>query len=71
VTKRDVKVADALLGVVDKIVSTAKERGLVVFYGWAHATNQKTVDWNEDHGGNWEKFLDCAKAVGAKLLYLN
>lgn len=70
-TRRDAKSADALLGVVDNIVNAAKGHGLVVFYGWAHGTNQKSVDWNEDHGGNWEKFLECAKAVEAKLLYLN
>jgi hypothetical protein len=29
------------------------------------------VDWNEEHGGSWENFLECAKAVGAKLLYVN
>jgi len=71
VARRDAKSADALLGVVENIVSAAKGRGLLVFYGWAHGTNQKSVDWNEEHGGNWEKFLECAKAVEAKLLYLN
>src|SRR5579863_9352502 len=65
------KTGDALLETVKAIVSSANTQGLVVFYGWAHGTNQKTVDWNEEHGGSWENFLECAKAVGAKLLYVN
>jgi hypothetical protein len=65
------KRADALLEKAEAIVNAAKGRGLVVFYGWAHGANQKTVDWNEEHGGDWEKFLDCAKAVGAKMVYIN
>jgi len=68
---RGAKSADVLLEKVETIVNAAKGQGLVVFYGWAHGTDHKTVDWNEEHGGNWEKFLDCAKAVGAKMLYLN
>ncbi len=68
---RHAKSADELLEKVEVIVNAAKGQGLVVFYGWAHGTTQKTVDWNEEHGGNWEKFLECAKAVGAKMLYLN
>lgn len=70
-TRRDAQRVDALLGVVENIVNAAKGHGLVVFYGWAHGADQKTVDWNEQHGGDWEKFLECAKAVGARLLYLN
>ena len=71
VTRKDAKSVDALLEVTGAIVKAAKGHGLVVFYGWAHGTSQKTVDWNEDHGGDWERFLDCAKAVGAKLVYVN
>jgi hypothetical protein len=65
------KSGDVLLEKVKTIVSLANTQGLVVFYGWAHGSDQKTVDWSEEHGGDWAKFLECAKAVEAKLLYLN
>jgi len=65
------KSADKLLEIVEAIVGWAKGQGLVVFYGWAHGDNQKTVYWNEDRGGDWQKFLECAKAVEAKVVYLN
>src|SRR5713226_6967307 len=71
VVMQPAKIVDALLERVETIVRSAQALGLLVFYGWAHDTNQKTVDWNEEHGGDWEKFLGCAKAVGAKLVYLN
>ena len=65
------KSTDVLLEKVEAIIKAAKGQGIVVFYGWAHGADQKTVDWNEEHGGDWEKFLECAKAAGAKMLYLN
>ena len=68
---KSAKSADALLEKVETIVNAAKGQGLVVFYGWAHGTDQKTVDWNGEHGGDWEKFLECAKAAGARMLYIN
>jgi hypothetical protein len=68
---KSAKSADALLEKVEAIVNAAKGQGLVVFYGWAHGTDQKTVDWNGEHGGDWEKFLECAKAAGARMLYIN
>jgi hypothetical protein len=71
VVMRSAKSADVLLERVEAIVSSAKAQGLLVFYGWAHGTNQRIVDWNEEHGGDWEKFLECAKAVGAKMVYVN
>jgi hypothetical protein len=62
---------DVLLERIDTIVSAAKGKEFVVFYGWAHGADQKTVNWNEEHGGSWENFLECAKAAGARMLYLN
>jgi hypothetical protein len=53
---KSAKSADALLEKVEAIVNAAKGHGIVVFYGWAHGTDQKTVNWNEEHGGNWERF---------------
>jgi hypothetical protein len=68
---RPAKRADELLEKIEAIVSWAKAQGLFVFYGWAHGSNENTVDWNEEHGGDWERFLECAKAVGAKMVYIN
>ncbi len=68
---RGAKSTDVLLEKVETIVNAAKGQGLVVFYGWAHGTDQKTVYWNGEHGGDWEKFLECAKAAGATMLYVN
>jgi hypothetical protein len=65
------KSADVLLEKANSIVNLANTQGLVVFYGWAHGSDQKTVHWNEEHGGDCAKFLECAKAADAKLLYLN
>lgn len=65
------KNGDVLLEKAKAIVSLANTQELVVFYGWAHGSDHKTVDWNEDHGGDCAKFVECAKAVDAKLLYLN
>ncbi|MGA8150414.1 MAG: hypothetical protein WB952_05650 [Terriglobales bacterium] len=65
------KSADVLLEKVKAIINLANTQGLIVFYGWAHGSDQKTVDWNEEHGGDCATFLECAKAVDAKLLYLN
>lgn len=62
---------DVLLEKAKAIISLANTQELVVFYGWAHGSDQKTVNWNEEHGGDYAKFVECAKAIGAKLLYLN
>jgi hypothetical protein len=68
---RVAKSTDVLLEKVEAIVNAAKGHGIVVFYGWAHGSDQKTVNWNEEHGGDWERFLECAKAAGARMLYVN
>jgi hypothetical protein len=65
------KTSDALLEKVEAIVNAAKGHGMVVFYGWAHGSDQETVSWNQEHGGDWEGFLECAKAAGARMLYVN
>jgi hypothetical protein len=68
---RNAKSTDVLLEKVEAIVNAAKGHAIVVFFGWAHGTDQKTVNWNQEHGGDWEKFLECAKAAGARMLYIN
>ena len=65
------KTADVLLEMVAAIVGSAKEQGLVVFYGSLDGTDQKTVHWEEEHGGDWRKFLECAKDSGVKMVYVS
>ena len=68
---RPAKNVDELLEKVQAITSWAKAQELFVFYGWVDGSDQKTVHWNEEHGGDWQKFLECAKAVRTKMLYFN
>ena len=68
---RGAKSTDMLLEKVEAIVNAAKGHGMVVFYGWAHGSDKETVSWNQEHGGDWEGFLECAKAAGARMLYVN
>ena len=63
---------DPLAKTVDKIREAAKSGGLQIFYGWLPEDEDRlTVHWNQDNGGDWKSFLDCAKAVSANILYLN
>jgi hypothetical protein len=68
---RTPKKVDLLLENTEMIARSAKEQGLIVFYGWAHEIESKAIYWNEAQGGDWTKFLECAKSVGAKQIYLN
>jgi hypothetical protein len=65
------KPSDPLLKTVEEIIGRAKSDGFVIFYGWAHGSKENTIYWNEEHGGDWNKFLGSAKALGAKVVYLN
>ncbi len=49
------KTADLLLEMVAAIVGSAKEQGLVVFYGLLDGTDQKTVHWKEELWRGLEK----------------
>lgn len=66
-----VKPSDPLLKTVEQILDHAESDGFVIFYGWAHGSKENTVYWNEEHGGDWKKFLGSAKSLGAKVVYLN
>ncbi len=58
---------------MDKIRALAKACGLQIFFGWLSEgeTENVSVHWNQDLGGNWENFLECARALKASVLYLN
>lgn len=43
-----------------------------VFYAYlAEDSKIPSVHWNREHGGDWKKFLVCARTLGASVLYLN
>lgn len=62
---------DALRKTVDEIHAKALALGLVVYYGWLHEEREHAVHWNEEHGGDWTDFLQCAQTLGAKVIYLD
>ncbi len=62
--------SDPLLKTVEDICAYAQDLGLAIFYGFA-VDEEEDIRWNEEHGGDWKKFLDTTKALGAKVLYLN
>ena len=63
--------ADQLLKTIAEIRERASAFGLVVFYGWLYTEEAHTVHWNEEHGGHWKQFLECARALSVKAIYLN
>jgi len=63
---------DPLSKTLEEIRQVAKDSGLHVFFGWlAERNDAPAVHWNEDNGGDWKGFLGCARAVSARILYLN
>ena len=68
---RNSKRVDSLFQTVDEINEYVKNQGLALFYGWAYAEKHFTVYWNKERGGEWQGFVSCAKASGARMLYLN
>jgi hypothetical protein len=63
--------SDPLLTTVEEIRQVAKSDGLCVFFGWLVAERLPIVHWNEEHGGDWKVFLELAKTLKAKAVYLN
>lgn len=61
------KTSDRLLKTVEEIVDHAQKEGLVTFYGLMQGSEEHTVHWSEEHGGDWKKFLGTAKALGARI----
>ncbi|MGO9589526.1 MAG: hypothetical protein ACLP3K_05700 [Candidatus Acidiferrales bacterium] len=62
---------DPLLTIVEEIRRSATSRGLTLFFGWLAEHEGPAVHWNEDHGGDWKAFLECASSLSAKVVYLN
>ncbi len=63
---------DPLSKTVESICKEADNSALQVFYGYLAEENEvPSVYWNSEHGGDWKKFVECAKAFNAHILYLN
>jgi hypothetical protein len=45
---------------------------LQIFYGYLTEESEvPSVHWNSERGGDWKKFVECAKAFNAHILYVN
>jgi hypothetical protein len=63
---------DPMAQTIEAILRDAEASGLHVFYGFLTETNRTaSVHWNSDHGGDWKKFLACARTLSAQVLYIN
>lgn len=62
---------DPLSRTVEEIRQAASSAGLHIFFGWLAEYEGPSVHWNEDHGGDWKPFLECAKSLNVKAVYLN
>lgn len=61
---------DPLSEAAEEIRQCAKSGGLPVFFGCLAKYNGPTMEWDEKHGGGWKGFLECAKTLGVKVVYL-
>lgn len=61
---------DPLRKTVQDIREYAQKAGLVIFYGLLYE-NAAEISWIREQGGDWTQFIEAAKALGIKLLYLN
>jgi hypothetical protein len=63
---------DPLSITVEAICKEAGSNALQIFYGYlAGERGVPSVHWNSEHGGDWQNFLGCAKALNAHVLYVN
>jgi len=63
---------DTLSETVEAICKEAESNALQVFYGYlAEESEVPSVHWNSEHGGDWKYFLGRAKALDARVLYVN
>jgi hypothetical protein len=57
---------------LEEIRKEAEGGGTRIFYGHlAEDSNVPTVHWNQENGGDWKKFLACAKVLSPNILYVN
>lgn len=68
---KSIVVADPLATRVEQIRDHVKSLGISLFCGSVPYDEKRTVYWDEEQGGDWKMFLECAKAAGAKIVYLH
>jgi hypothetical protein len=61
---------DSLGKLVEEIREYLRKQGTVIFFGMDSGELANRVYWNEQQGGDWKAFLECAQALGAKPIYL-
>lgn len=62
---------DVLLQVAESIREFAQQHGLVVFRGGDSGESSNHIFWDREPGDDWKAFLECAQALGVKLIYLS
>src|SRR5260370_5108446 len=63
---------DPLSKMVEAVCEQAESNALQIFYGYlAEESEVPSAHWNSEHGGDWKKFVECAKAFNAHILYVN
>ena len=62
---------DHLLEIVNQIRDHCQQHGLAVYYGWAHTQRHETVHWNLERDDDWRHFLQIAKSLSVKVVYLS
>ena len=61
---------DTLLAVKEEIRAYAAEHGLTVFHGTDSGESDNHMLWDRRAGGDWKAFLECARSIGVKMIYL-
>jgi hypothetical protein len=62
---------DSLRQMAGEIISYCKEQDLRVFCGFVGGREDRNVYWNVEDDSNWISFLEVAKSLDAKFIYLN
>ena len=63
---------DPFSKLLDEIRKEAESGGMHIFYGYLAEDGQHAaVHWNQENGGDWKKFLVCARTLGTQILYMN
>jgi hypothetical protein len=63
---------DLLSKTLEEVRKEAEGSGMRIFYGYlAEEKSVPTVHWNRENGGDWKKFLVCARTLSATILYVS
>jgi hypothetical protein len=62
---------DPLRQMGEKVSDYCKKQSLQVFYGFVGDSEDRHVYWNAEDDSNWTSFLEIAKSLDVKLIYLD